>query len=145
MDSTPAVEVKDVARPTRVAADAAEAKVLFKAHHKRMEARQKLRRAADTAAMIEAANIPEQRFVRAISLPVGPAVDWDAVPACLAPRFDNNVGDVRGLRKRQQCESFLRVVGPVLSELSRKLGRRLKVVDLGSGTGNASLPLAWIL
>lgn len=51
----------------------------------------------------------------------------------------------RGLRKRGQVESFLRILEPMVLDLNKKLGRKVKVVDFCSGTGNGSLMLAYFL
>lgn len=91
-------------------------------------------------------------------------LDWDQVPPCLDPgvsftsgtasaRPDTvkgdpswmNGGKERGLRKRQQCESMLRVLEPMVRSLHARLGRKVVLADCCAGTGNASLAVAFAL
>lgn len=67
---------------------------------------------------------------------------WDEVPKSIDPQLYNLKGK-RGIRKRQQCESFAKTLQPLIEALYRSKLRKLKIVDFGSGTGNASLPLAF--
>ena len=67
--------------------------------------------------------------------------DWDTMPESLDPRF-TLTGD-RAERKREQCVSFARALQYVLDQHGGEDdgGGIVRVVDFGSGTGNASLPL----
>ncbi len=70
--------------------------------------------------------LPEGRF------------EWHDMPPSLQP--SHNLTGERAANKQQQCESFARALETLVD---RSAGRRLRVVDFGSGTGNASLPLTW--
>lgn len=91
-------------------------------------------------------------------------LDWSMIPPALDPAAEFTALDVRqdtiagkddqgrtrlkgdrGLRKRQQVESFLRVLAPMVQQMYKEKGRRVRVVEFCSGTGNATLALAWVL
>jgi len=71
------------------------------------------------------------------------AIDWDTnMPADLDPCQGGGLGlTPRGLRKRQQVESFLAVLRALLPQLAAELGRPVIIHDYGCGTGNLCLPL----
>ena len=66
--------------------------------------------------------------------------DFDDMPASLSP--SHNLSGDRAARKKEQCVSFARALAPLLAPFVAA-GRRARVVDFGSGSGNASLPLVW--
>lgn len=117
-----------------------------KKHKKRMLARQRVKRIEMSRQMISKARIEHQQHATFISLPWrGRGIDWDAIPACIAPNnFENDRGNYsRSQRKKDQCDSFFKVVERVVICLEKSLGRVVRVVDFGSGSGNSSLPLIW--
>ena len=69
-------------------------------------------------------------------LPTG-VFSWDGMPPSLSPL--HNLTGSRAEKKKQQCESFARALASIVP-LAKK---RLVIIDFGSGSGNASLPLAW--
>jgi predicted RNA methylase len=81
-----------------------------------------------------------KQFVESFPLAALPgssgAFSWIDMPPSLSPLF--NLTGERGLHKMQQCESYARA----LSALIRNR-KQVVVVDFGSGSGNASLPLAF--
>ena len=87
-------------------------------------------------------------------------LDWESIPAALDPAAEFTEGTrsvrapfqktgslsaERGLRKRQQCESYLRVLEPLVRTMHAELGRSVHVVDFCAGSGNATLSVAWVL
>ena len=103
------------------------------------------------------------------SLPPGPArIDWSSVPPSLDPagEGDGGIGTTsRGVRKRWQVESVYCALCTLIDAMapgssgdedcrlplaSNDCGEpepepRLRVVDFGSGSDNASLAVAWLL
>ena len=124
-----------------------EARQARMAHKKRQAQRkvERLRREVD--GIVQMANIEQQTHSLRIPLPPPlTPIEWGQIPTSLLPVFDNNTPQERGLRKRQQCESFLRVLEPLVSRLRQTItDRRLRIADFGCGTGNSSLPLAYAL
>lgn len=64
------------------------------------------------------------------------SLSWQDMPASLSPL--HNLFGERGLKKQQQCESFARALASLIGDR-----KQVKIVDFGSGSGNASLPLAF--
>jgi len=106
--------------------------------------------------------------------PAPAAIDWARVPPSLDPAggggaltYGAHTGAIkaggastggasgRAQRKRQQVESVFAALLPLLLELRRQQARRgdasstvpapLRIVDFGSGSGNATLAIAWAL
>jgi 2-polyprenyl-3-methyl-5-hydroxy-6-metoxy-1,4-benzoquinol methylase len=124
-----------------------EARLAHCAHKKRQTKRKLQRLHSEVEAIVNMVRIEEQTHSKRIPLPSPKTVlDWSEMPASLSPVFDNNTPTERGLRKRQQCESFLRILEPLVDSLRKTITtRRLRVADFGCGTGNSSLPLAHAL
>eukprot|EP00928_Gymnodinium_smaydae_P096749 TRINITY_DN8608_c0_g1_i5.p1 TRINITY_DN8608_c0_g1~~TRINITY_DN8608_c0_g1_i5.p1 ORF type:complete len:500 (-),score=89.38 TRINITY_DN8608_c0_g1_i5:378-1853(-) len=81
-------------------------------------------------------------------------VDWNEMPASLDPQRGAGLGGsdheetVRSRRKRQQVEVFSTWLRKVFNLLTSSSGtgheRQRRVVDFGSGSGNMTLPLAFL-
>jgi hypothetical protein len=91
-------------------------------------------------------------------------INWSAVPPSLDPagEGDGGIGQLeegtygttsRGVRKRWQVESVYCALCTLIDAMvpepepasTSENDRRLRVVDFGSGSGNASLTVAWLL
>lgn len=124
--------------------------------------RSKQRRLDRVATMIESVEWP--RFPSHTLEPL--LIDWATMPPSCDPGADftalkfrpGTLGGKdedkavrmkgnRGLRKRQQVESLLRFLGPLVNMLWRanQGKKKVHIVDMASGTGNASLALAHVL
>ena len=77
-----------------------------------------------------------------------PPMDWDAVPSDIDPMRGGGIepGSQRGLRKQAQVEAFWHVLSTAfLDDDDEENQNDVTVADLGSGAGNLSLPIAWLL
>lgn len=126
-----------------------ETQTCARSHKTRQALRKTALALATVSSILEMVEIDKQTHSLWVPLPRARSVlEWSSMPTSLLPLFDNNTPIDRGERKKQQCESFLRVVQPVVTQLQQALstaGRRLRVADFGCGTGNSSLPLAYAL
>jgi hypothetical protein len=118
-----------------------------KAHKKRQAQRQAERVQSEVDSVVGMCEINSQTHTKKIPLPqIQTVLNWDVIPSAIHPLFENDTPTERGARKRQQCESFLRVIEPLITNLQALIpNRRLKIADFGCGTGNSSLPLAYAL
>lgn len=72
-------------------------------------------------------------------------LDWSTVPAACDPQIGGGLGTadgcetIRSRRKREQTEGFARILGKLAAGRSG-----LRIVDFGSGSGNMTLPLAYL-
>ena len=93
-----------------------------------------------------------QLLLQHIPVLEAPKLDWSSCPEIINPIQGGGLvdGTLRGQRKQAAVEAFLHVLRNALMEsntgdLSTEIQQRRMVADLGSGTGNLSLPLAWWL
>lgn len=103
--------------------------------------------------LIEGISEPGGANADRVSMSVAETVSWERVPAELDPQRGGGLGGadhqetVRSQRKRQQVEVFaawLRQIFKMQTDSRTETIERRRVVDFGCGSGNVTLPLAFL-
>ena len=135
----------------------ASAKTVHRRSSSKRQSRQNQMAAAVLADRIFAdpANASHLMHAEGVCSPCGaPAIDWALVPPSLDPAASGQPGgiqtvgagaDGRAQRKRWQVESVYSAMWPIVAALHKREARRVNIVDFGSGSGNATLAIAWLL
>ena len=108
--------------------------------------------AAETMNLSHSSNNDTKNHLLLQQIPVleAPRLDWSSCPEIMDPIRGGGLveGTLRGQRKQAAVEAFLHVLQNALLDIktndaSTETQQICMVADLGSGTGNLSLPLAW--